>query len=797
MKNLAVVIFFLMLFKVLDAQVVPGNIRGRVLAESKMPLEGVTVSVFTSGTQPFLKILTDSNGFFSFPRPAVSFFLVASHIGYIPYKITAFESDSIAVVLKSAGNQLAEVQITSSRPFIEQQMDKMVVNVDGNPKAGINVVDILKKIPGIILRNEEEIAVEGMPVTILIDGKQTRLTGSSLLSLLNGMPAANISQMEIIYNPSAKYDAQGAGGIINIRTLKRQKPGYDVNLNLTAGQGWKYPNGSSAVGINYKTGKSNWYLTYSLGAGKQYQEIQTNTIQTDLNQKLLDSSVYRTKYLNHNMRLGLDQSLNKNDVLGFLVTAYYNNRDPNFSSETGSFNLNDLRQNAIVSSGLTSNSIGKGVNLNVNYKHVIDVKQQKELSFDIDGGAFDYLNDSQTSLLKKSLKNTDPLIGQRLMQEGKTGSEIYSFKSDYAQKTRKGNIEAGVKASYVNIDNDFNSVTDNDQLITDNGSNRFLYKETILAAYGNSRIILGKFSFQLGLRAEQTFTNGYSVTLDDRVKRSYLNLFPNITAALKMKGNAFSLSYSRRIGRPAYNFLNPFEVVRSAYVISKGNPYLNPSYTDNYRLSYTLNNKLSMSVTYADAKDIITDLKTREDQSEVTSSFKSNLGSFTNTGFNAAYSDKVFKFLQINYGFGLSNSSYGFLYHNVFEKVKQNTGYISLGNSFQISKTAWAEVFFYGQSRVTYGNQVNLPFSTTSISAGKKIFNGNGNLSLNVNDIFFTGLTRSEANYGNVVYNLKSRYDSRSVRLNFSYRFGNSKIDSKKRSSGSDDEQKRTSVSSN
>lgn len=135
------------------------------------------------------------------------------------------------------------------------------------------------------------------------------------------------------------------------------------------------------------------------------------------------------------------------------------------------------------------------------------------------------------------------------------------------------------------------------------------------------------------------------------------------------------------------------------------------------------------------------------------------------------------------------------MYNTASENINQTTGYLSLGNNITISPTLWAEIFFYGQSKVTYGNNVNLPFSTTSLSFGKKIFNGKGNLNLNINDIFYTGITRTEANYGNIVYYLKSKYDSRNVRLNFSYRFGNSKIDIKKRSAGSEEEQRRNNNS--
>ncbi len=312
-----------------------------------------------------------------------------------------------------------------------------------------------------------------------------------------------------------------------------------------------------------------------------------------------------------------------------------------------------------------------------------------------------------------------------------------------------------------------------------------------MAGYVSTKQTFAKFTIQLGLRAEQTYTNGNSVTVDSIVKRNYLNLFPNVVAGYKLKNSSFSLSYSRRIGRPPYNYLNPFFINNSAYAANQGNPYLKPSFTDNYRLGYNIASKFNFSVTYSNVKDVITDLKLVNDQTKVTTNIKANLANNKNEGFNAGYTDKFFNFLDISYSLGLAYNQYKFDYNNASADIKQLTSYASLDNRFNLPKSWWADVFFYGQTKVTYGNYINLPFSTTSLSGGRKVLNGKGNLSVSFNDIFFTAITRSEAHYGNVDYDLKSKYDSRSVRLNFTYNFGNSKVDVRKRNSGSAEEQRR------
>jgi hypothetical protein len=279
--------------------------------------------------------------------------------------------------------------------------------------------------------------------------------------------------------------------------------------------------------------------------------------------------------------------------------------------------------------------------------------------------------------------------------------------------------------------------------------------------------------------------------VDSSVKRSYINLFPNLVTAYKFKNSSLSFSYSRRIGRPPYNYLNPFVIDNSAYSAYQGNPYLKPSFTDNYRLGYNIGSKLTFSVTYSNVKDVITDLSLVNDLTKVTTNTKANLANNHNEGFNAGYNDKVFGLLDISYSAGLAYNKYSFDYDNAPATVEQLTFHTALDNTFTLPGSWWADVFFYGQTKVTYGNYINLPFSTTSVSGGRKVLNGKGNLSLSINDVFFTAITRSEAQYGNVDYNLKSKYDSRSVRLKFTYNFGNSKVDVRNRTSGSADEQRR------
>jgi len=796
MKNSCLFLFLLSLLMLPAALFAQQQtiIKGTVHTVTDSAIAEANITAFNQKTnKPIVSTATNSKGEFAITLTDNEVYIYITHIGFMPYKVNSISGEPLIIKLRPQEQQLNEVPIKGQKPFIEQQFDRMVVNVDGSPKAGMDAADILKKIPGVTIINQNEVTLEGKGVTINIDGKPTHLTGNDLMNLLNSTQPAGISQIEVIYNPSAKFDAQGDGGIINIKTLKRSKPGYDAYVSVTGGHGWKYfSNNDVSAGLNYRSGDNYLFCSYDYDIGKQSQQIQQNTYLTDINQRLLDSITYATPYHSQNIRLGWDHYLNKNDVIGVLFTGYDNSYNPAITTQTGIYNLNAANKDSSRYSVANDPRESIGGNLNINYKLVIDSAKRQELSMDADAGAFKYNNDNNLDLSAFNEQGIASSPLQQFLQNGSTLSHIYSYKADYSQKLYKGILESGIKASYVKVDNEFDTQSAiAGQPFIDAGNDDFIYQETVLAAYVSTKQTFSKFTIQLGLRAEQSYTDGNSVAADSTVKRRYISLFPNLVTEYKLKNSSFSFSYSRRIGRPPYNYLNPFIISNSAYIASQGNPYLKPSFTDNYRLGYNVAGKLTFSVNYSNVKDVITDLKLVNDQTKVTTNIKANLAHNNNEGFNAGYNDKLFDFLNISYNAGIAYNKYDFEYDNAPATVTQLTFHTALDNRINLPASWWADVFFYGQTKVTYGNSVNLPFSTTSLSGGRKVLNGKGNLSLSINDIFFTGLTRSEAQYGNLDYNLKSKYDSRSIRLKFVYDFGNSKVDVRNRSSGSADEQRR------
>ncbi|WP_316796328.1 outer membrane beta-barrel protein [Pedobacter agri] len=769
------------------------TITGTVTNEYKEAIINATIQVYhQKETKPYASAFTDSNGKFSIsvmPEDIIQ----ASHLGYLNFRSNTNAGAVLSIVLKRDENNLNVVTVKGSKPLIELQFDRTVLNVDGDAKAGINAVEVIRRIPGLTILNGNDIRFEGKGITIMIDDKPIRLSSNDLINLLNSTSSRNISKVEVLYNPSSKYDAQGEGGILNIKTLKRLKPGYDGNLSLTGGHGWKYLTGNNAaLSLNYRKQNDYFYLSYGISKGKQYQEIQTDSRIIDIGQQLLDSAIYKSPYTSQNLRFGYDHYFNKKSIFGVLVTGNYN--ASNSTRETSTQIFTHLAQiDSTRKSMSLYNRISKGFNINFNYKLTIDSAKQQEIIIDADLGRFDYQDDNYLAL--ELLSAGGAIIGQpyNLLQDGNTLTNILSFKTDYTQKVNKTTFETGIKMSRVDIENIFISLRKNDADNSfDNGSNDFNYKESIAAAYANVKIELGKIILQPGLRTEYTFTQSYSPTIDSTIKRNYLNLFPNVALGYKIKSHSFSASYSRRIGRPNYSYLNPFSIVRSAYSITQGNPYLLPSFTDNIRLGYSFRGKYTFSVSYRGAQNVITDLSSVDNPSKITINTKANLSENQNYATNLGYYNKWFKLWDIGLSIGLSNSHYRFNYQNNVVSIAQTSFTYSLDNRFSLNKGWWITAFLYGQTRVTYGNQINLPFSYLNLAAGKSILKGKANISLTLNDIYYGSVNRSETRYGNVDYNTYSKYDSRNVKLNFTYNFGNSQIKIRRRTSGSIEEQGRS-----
>jgi outer membrane receptor protein involved in Fe transport len=379
--------------------------------------------------------------------------------------------------------------------------------------------------------------------------------------------------------------------------------------------------------------------------------------------------------------------------------------------------------------------------------------------------------------------------------------DIYTFKSDYTQPLGKnGRFEAGFKASFVKTDNDaqytyYNS--SQDKWLNDVRSNHFLYEENITAAYVNLQQQVKKFGFQLGLRFEQTNVKGNQLADNKTFQKDYAKLFPTVYMSYKpTDANTFGLSYGRRIERPGYQDLNPFQYPLDAYTYRQGNPLLQPQFSHNVELSYNYKGRLNVSTNYTNTTDIINDIIKSEllpgKLYPSTFQVKDNVAKRTNIGLAINWNQPIKKWWSVNFFTNIYNNSY----EGVIGVEKIDISYTSfnanISNSFNFGKGWTGEVSgFYNHKNLVSSVIVAQPMGMFSLGMGKQVLKGAGTIRINARDPFWLMKFRGSTEMDKFITNIHSRWDNRRFIVSFNFRFGKAQQQQQRKRGGSDEEQSR------
>lgn len=778
-------------------------------------VKAATVTLLNAGDSAVRKIeITDESGKFGLTAPgAGTYILQVSAVGFeskytAPHTFTGdgaiWNAGVINLIIKS--RDLQTVVITAKKPLIEQKIDKLVVNVDASPSnAGATAMEVLEKSPGITVNNDGAISLKGKPgVVVMMDGKPTYLSQEDLANLLKNTPASAIDQIEIMSNPSSKYDAAGNSGIINIKTKKNLKLGLNGSVMVGASAGflsrgnklYLYPKSQNSLNFNYRKDKFNLFGSYNPHFAKGRNDLTITRRFYNEDHSLNAVADLATRFYGkrniHTARLGADYYLNEHDVLGVVLSGFgfWGDINPVTAS-------NIYYPDGSLQSGLYSTADNKikfrNYAANFNYKHRFD-SSGKELSADFDYVKYDNLTDI--------LLTTSPLdkwgnpAGDAVLLKGHlpSGISIYSFKTDYVHPFNANfKLEAGYKFSYVKNNSivDYTRSKDGEAWTSDLRSNHFIYRESINAGYINlSKKLSERWSAQVGLRAEHTFSNGNQVTTDSAFKRNYINLFP--TAYLRYEinpQNQLTLSYSRRIDRPNYQDLNPFIYFLDSLTYRKGNPFLLPQFSHNAELSHSFKGKFITTLNYSRTNDMIAEVLRQNTEEKTTYQTSENLSRFRNMGLSVT---APFKWAP-----WFSSTVFVNLYNNRYEGVfngspiaSSNTAYmINLSNSFTIASGFTAELSGFYRSKALDQLLVMNEMYQMTVGVQKTLMNGKSTLRLNFRDPFGWQKFGGYMKYGNVDIEMKNRWDSRQVTASFTYRFGKSTVaPSRNRASGVSDE---------
>ncbi|WP_070138381.1 outer membrane beta-barrel family protein [Crocinitomix algicola] len=729
------------------------------------------------------------------------YFLQIASVGFEKYISEEFElfgdGIEIGIIKMISDSELEAVQVLQLRPIIEVEPDKTVFNVDKTLNAtGSNGFDLLRKAPGVIIDNNNDIIVEGKSgVQVYIDNKPSILAGDDLINYLKTLQAADIDKLEIITQPSSKYDAAGNAGIINI-ILKRDK-NLGTNGTFTAGYAYgKNHHANSSISINHRNKKSNVYASYSNNYGRNWGFFDMDRWQYGyLYSSETDNSYYAGA---HNAKVGTDWFINDNHTLGILVSGNY--FDTENSSNTSTliipFESNTPQQKLIAeNTGYGTNSQGAG---NINYRYQDSLGH--ELTLDLDYAAYNRESSNYQPNLYLNGSNGNTLFENNYRMVTPTSIAIYSAKLDYGQYFLGGKLGAGMKVSMVETDNvfEFFDVVDGNDYRNDSRSNEFLYSENIAAGYINyAKKLNQKWNLQVGVRVEHTQSFGElkssQINSEDSVRRSYTNLFPSGGLTFNQnQNNMWALNFSRRIQRPNYQSLNPFVNQSSELSFMKGNPFLQPQYAYNTRLSHTFKYRFTTSVSYSYVEDYFAQIT---DTLGTDKSFLTTLNVADQRTITLGLSLP----LQVKswWNVYLSVNAYSTSYlanDEKFTPLTQETVSIYGQNTFLLPKGFKLELSgWFSSPSVWGGTYVTQSLGAFNAALEKKFFNDRLALRLSGSDIFFTSWWKAKATFGDVRFDGSGGYESQRVAFNLTYNFGNNEMKKiRERKTGLEDENNRT-----
>jgi iron complex outermembrane recepter protein len=796
------------------------KITGIVKDQQGKGLEKTTVSLLRAKDSVVVKFgTTDKAGAYTLIAGGPGNYLIGvTNVGYAPTYSASFEvatSDVNApdLTMLKAEKALQGVTVTSKKPMVEIRADKTIMNIEGTINAtGNDGLELLRRAPGVTIDKDDNISLAGKNgVQIFIDGKPSPLSGADLAAYLKSLQSAQIETIELITNPSAKYEAAGNAGIINIK-LKKNKA-YGTNGSANAGYNiGTFPKYNAGISLNNRGEKINLFGNYNYNSSKNRNHFQ---LYRDVNNLIFNGkTMMDMENQSHGFKGGLDYFASKKSTIGILINGNITDNDLQTDSRTPIINKSTGVTERVTRANNTNIQDRNNINFNLNYRYTDTAG--RELNLDADYGLF-RIKGNQLQPNYNYNADESALINQNIYRFiSPTDIDIYTVKGDYEQNFKKGRLGLGFKVSIINTDNHFERY-DVQQMKPEvksldiNLSNQFNYSENINAGYVNYNKQFKGFMVQVGVRVENTKSTGdsYALNADGSVntsskgtfERKYTNVFPS--GAITFNKNPmkqWGFSYSRRIDRPAYQDLNPFEFKLDKYTYMRGNTLLRPQYSNIFSVTNTYKYKLTTTLSYSHVADIFVQLVKRAlDNDSASFMTKENLADQNVVNLSVSYpfqykSYSVFANANVNY------SKYKADLGGPEKQVDLDVFAYSvfMQHSLKIGKKGWtAEASGWYNSPNIWGGTFESK-ALWSVDAGvqKTIFKGKGNLKVSVSDVFKTIRWKGESNYDNQRLVASGYGETRQLRTSITWRFGSNTVKAaRQRKLASEEEAKRTQSS--
>lgn len=761
------------------------SISGKTSSNSNNPLSYVNVvllkqvdSVIVRGTS------TDDKGHFEFSKVSKGgFILKASFIGHQDFYQDLNVDTNIdlgTITLKESSEFLDEITIEIQKPTIQIEIDRLIFNVENTTLSSGNTWDILSKTPGVIIQ-QNSISIRNQPATVYINDRKVNLSPAELRNMLESYSGNNIKSVEVITNPSAKYDAD-SGMILNIVTNKNIIPGYKGNISSGFTQAI-FPKYRIGTAHYYKNDWVNIAVDYSFNKRKEHKndlsEISFFDYQNNVSNNWDIDFERITRSELHNINAAVDFILSERSSINFSSSFFldpnttYNNKErTEILSQQGNLdslfttisNLDIKKHNIALDATFTQTLNEKGATLKANVHYTnFDHNRDQNLSTN-------YFLPNETLLSTSAFETSS-------FQD----INILIAQIDFSSKLAGMNFETGIKGSKIESESGINffNILNNTALLNPDLTDNFLYDETILSGYVSFAKSWEKWRIRAGLRTEYTETESNSIALNEISKNDYLDWFPSLTLNYAPNQNhSVGAAFNRSISRPRYELLNPFRYFINENNFISGNPELVPAITERYSINYLVESRYFFEFYYRSTKNEIEVLSFQNNEEQFLRSVSANMVERKGYGMNFQYAASL-----KNWWYFSNNVS---LFHleNTFIAIESNNELVTLGNSgmfiqmynqFTLSKdkTLTADLTFSHLTGLVLGTYLMDPYTTVSIGARKSLWNNRATLSLLANDIFNTTNRLLSADFLNQRNSYFAIQEMQYIQLGFVYNFGN------------------------
>ncbi|MDT0294710.1 TonB-dependent receptor domain-containing protein [Mesonia ostreae] len=765
------------------------DIRGTVQDEQKSPIGYCNISLHEAKDSVFVKgAVTGDDG--SFALTAVKegdYILKASFVGYkslmLPVKINDHKSLK-TLLLKEDLARLEGVRISTKKPRIIKEVDKLIFEVENTSLSSGNTWDILNKTPGVI-NVGGDLKIRNTSATIYINDKKVYLTSAELNQLLNGLSAENIKQIEVIRNPSAKYDA-GDGPILNIVTTTTLTPGYKGSLNGSYTQAVK-PKYNLGTSHYYKTEKLNVFANYSYTNAKRFKEdegyINFINTQNEVFERWRSNLDKDTQEQQHNLNFIADYEFDAKNKLSLNGTTLFTpQKDFSNRENTRIFDVNKVLDSSFnTTSELKNEFLNTAVDLT--YVHVFN-KENTQLS--VNAHSTYYKKNNKQRLFTRYFNEQDMLLAEnKFSTKGDQKINIYAGQADFETLFDTYQFSTGIKYASINSSSSLNfydvetfaPTFENNDLNDD-----FRYQEKISSAYASIAKDWEKWSAKAGLRLEHTNREGESITLAEITTRDYTHFFPSLYLSYQAaKNHSLGFDYGRKIARPSYSSLNPFKYFINENNFQTGNPNLEAALSHSFNLNYTYKDAYSFDIYFHDNGENVTQLVFQDNENQFLRNVHGNMLESKSYGIDFFHGRSLRNWWYaqvILSGFHEEETFLALESSNVEVTNEINGFYASFYNGLTLSKdgTFTGDVTFLYISSLLQGSYQMNDMLNLSLGVRKSFWEKRAELSLHLADVFNSYATQLNSTYLNQDNGFFAHPENRYVRLGFKYHFGNFRL---------------------